>query len=389
MYNLFLPLLLILTVALPAQSDGTILLTNPSFEDMPRVAAAPKGWFDCGFPGESAVDIQPDPMRLFKVDKPAQDGYTYLGMVTRDNDTYERVSQRMSAPMKAGQCYEFNIRLARSERYLSKSRLTDNDENYDTPIKLRIRGGFDVCDVGRVIGESPLITSQTWREYRIKLKPQQDYTHLMLEAYYKTPILFPYNGNVLLDNIRPLEPVACDQDLWEEPEIVAATTPETRPTPAPARPPATTPRPNRSTTSPPAAKPSAPVVKLGQTRGELKIGQVFSIENIKFKANSAEIEGESQAALEEIANFLRANTDVVVEIGGHASYRAGPVFATRLSEERAVAVIDYLDSLNIGTSQMLPRGYGKSRPVCITDTPECNERNQRVEVKILKVRESR
>ncbi|THH40666.1 OmpA family protein [Neolewinella litorea] len=387
MYNYFLPLLLLMTGALAAQSDGTIFLTNPSFEDMPRVAAAPRGWTDCGFPGESAVDIQPDPMRLFKVDKPAQDGYTYLGMVTRDNDTYERISQRLSAPLKAGQCYEFNVRLARSERYLSKSRLTDNDENYDTPIKLRIRGGYDICDVGQVIGESPLVTSQTWREYRIKLKPEQDYTHIMLEAYYKTPILFPYNGNVLLDNVQPLAPVACDQDLWESPDAVTEAEPAA---PAPARPSVTPPPTPRRTTTPPApAKPAAPQVKLGQTRGELKIGQVFAIEDIKFKANSAEIEGESQEALEEIAKFLRDNTDVVVEIGGHASYRAGPVFAARLSEERAVAVIDYLNDLEIGPAQMLPRGYGKSRPVCLTDTPECNERNQRVEVKILKVRESR
>ncbi len=385
MHKFLLPILMLLGAALPAQTDGTIYLTNPSFEDMPRVGSAPKGWADCGFPGESAVDIQPDPMRLFKVDKPAQHQYTYLGMVTRDNDTWERVNQRMSEPMKAGQCYEFSIRLARSERYLSKSRVSNTDENYDTPIRLRIRGGYEICDVGEVIGQSPLITSRSWQEYRIKLQPQEDFTHIMLEAYYKTPIFFPYNGNILLDNIQPITPVDCDQDLWSEPEIVAeqAEDPVAAQDPV-SRAPTRTPPPARAT-----PEPAQPQVRLGKTSGELKIGQVFSIENIKFRANSAEIEDDSKDALEEIASFLRGNEDVVVEIGGHASYQAGTLFANNISEERAVAVINYLDSLHIDGTRMLPRGYGRSRPVCIEDTPACNERNQRVEVKILRIRPSR
>ncbi|WP_116126648.1 OmpA family protein [Lewinella sp. IMCC34183] len=387
MHNFFLTILTILSAALVAQTEGTILLTNPSFEDMPRVGAVPKGWSDCGFPGETPVDIQPDPLRTFKVEKQAQHQYTYLGMVTRDNDTWERVSQRMSGPMVAGQCYEFSVRLARSERYLSRSRVTDSDDNYDTPILLRVRGSYGICDEGEVLGQSPLVTSQTWREYRIKLEPQEPYTHIMLEAYYKTPIFFPYNGNILLDNVQPLTPVACDQDLWEEtPEVVTEAevpAPAAEPTTPPARETARNPAPA------PAPKPAAPRVRLGQTAGELKIGQIFSIENIRFRANSAEIEEDSKEALEEIADFLRSNTDVVVEIGGHASYQAGAVFAKSISEERAVAVINYLNTLQIDGTRLLPKGYGRNRPVCIENTPECNQRNQRVEVKILRIRSSR
>ncbi|MBB4079819.1 outer membrane protein OmpA-like peptidoglycan-associated protein [Lewinella aquimaris] len=386
----YLSWLLLIGYAVAAQTDGTITLVNPSFEDMPRVGAAPKGWTDCGFPGESAVDIQPDPLREFKVVKPAYHQYTYLGMVTRDNDTHERVGQRMNVAMVAGQCYELRIQLARSELYMSKSRLTDNDENYITPIKLRIRGGFDVCDIGEVMGESPLVSNWNWKEYRIKLKPQRDYTYIVLEAFYRQPILFPYNGNILLDDAKPITVVDCDEDLdapgRDNPgeDALAEEEPDTDDTPGVRPRPAT---PSQSNRRP--QEPKAPVVELGKTRGELKIGQVFEIENITFRANSAELERESEAALTEIADFLRHNTDVVVEIGGHASYRAGPVYASRISQERAIAVIDYLNSLDIGTSQMLPRGYGRSRPVCIEDTEECNQRNQRVEVKILKVRSSR
>jgi outer membrane protein OmpA-like peptidoglycan-associated protein len=389
-------LLLLSALGIEAQEAIAITLTNPSFEDMPRVGAAPVGWDNCGFIGESPVDIQPDPQKEFKVEKPAYHGKTYLGMVTRDNETYERVGQFMSSPMIPGQCYELDIFLARSDTYLSKSRRTDNDANYVTPIRLRVWGGYGRCDPRQLLGESPLITNWHWQDFRIKLEPDQDYTYIVLEAYYKQPILLPYNGNILLDNVRPLRPVACDEDLDALPPPAESTEPvvtqrETPATPTPAGP---TPRPRTRPSQEPSSRqhtntPAAPVVELGKTRGELRIGQVFEMEEISFQANSAVLEAESEAALAEIANFLRANGDVVVEIGGHASYQAGPVYANRISEQRAVAVIDYLEELNIGRGQLLARGYGRSRPLCTEDTDSCNERNQRVEVKILKIRPSR
>ena len=383
MHYLLLPILFLFCAALPAQDNVAIFFTNPSFEDYPRVSEPPRGWADCGFPGESAVDVQPEPHREFDVVKRAFHQNTYLGMVVRDNDTYERVSQVMSNPMVAGQCYELTVHLAKSDVYRSQSRLTETEVNYDTPAKLQIRGGFGTCDLGAIIGKSSVIDNGNWKQYTIKLEPEEPYTHIVLEAYYNTPILFPYNGNVLVDNLQPLRPVACQEnapapdataEVRQEPETEEPATSTTqRPAPRPA----------------PSTQPAAPTVKLGRTEGQLRVGQVFAIEDIKFKANSAELERESEQALEEIANFLLANSDVVVEIGGHASYRAGPVFANRISEERAVAVIEYLNELHVGGTRMTPRGYGRNRPVCIEDTPECNERNQRVEVKIVRMRDSR
>lgn len=78
--------------------EGTIQLTNPSFEDVPRHSRVPRGWYDCGFPGESAPDTQPDP--TFQVNKAAADGETYLGLVVRDNDTWESISQKLTRPVE-------------------------------------------------------------------------------------------------------------------------------------------------------------------------------------------------------------------------------------------------------------------------------------------------
>ena len=388
--------LFLLARGVSAQGDGTIFLRNPSFEDLPQHSRVPVGWTDCGFPGESAPDIHPDPAREWQVTKRPQDGMTYLGMVVRDVDTYERVGQRLGVPFRGGQCYEMRINLARSETYMSQSRKTGLPENFVTPTKLRVWGGNSVCGELQLLGQSPLVSNFKWQEFRLKLTPEADYSHIVLEAYYEQPILFPYNGNLLLDNVSPIKPIDCDKDLsvpdTEEPvteDLIAEATPPVNPedeititqlptprSPSPAPPPPTrTPR-----------APEEPKVKLGKTEAVVKEGAVFQVEDITFVANSAELQEDSEAALQEIVGFLRANEGVVVEIGGHASYKASPQFAMEISEARAQEVVNYLREHSIGVGRMLPQGYGKARPVCTEDSQDCNRRNQRVEVKILKLK---
>ncbi|MEM9931279.1 MAG: OmpA family protein [Bacteroidota bacterium] len=391
---LFLLCVVFSSLHLNAQlQDGLIFLRNPSFEDMPRNSSPPRGWTNCGAPGETPPDVHPDPEFLFKVGMAAQHENTFLGMVTRDTETFESVGQQLTTPFKAGQCYRFDIQLARSRVYLSMSRVTRQPTNYVKPIKLRIFGGYSTCDRAQLLGESGLIRNFSWQGYRIKLSPEEAFTHIVLEAYYEQPTLVPYNGNVLLDNAQPLRPIDCDDEaamlvdnfplagdvVPKNPEDTIVTT--------------FVPPPHDPGKKPDAPKvkvePKEPTVRLGQTEAILKEGQVFSIENISFQANSAVLEAESAEALEEIVGFMQQNRNVIVEIGGHANRMAGYSTAARLSENRAKSVVTYLKSRKIGFERLLPKGYGKSRPVCMESTPDCNRRNQRVEVKILKVKETK
>ncbi|NJC25977.1 OmpA family protein [Neolewinella antarctica] len=386
----FTALLLLVCSLVQAQDSSEILLRNPSFEDMPRNSAAPRGWTDCGFPGESAPDVHPDPRFEFRVAKQAQHGLTYLGMVTRDNETYESVGQQLSSPVVAGQCYELNIQMARSEIYLSRSQRTKLQSNYVTPAVLRVYGGYSVCQRGEKIGQSDIVENYDWREFRVKLSPTEAYTYITFEVYYKPQTMLPYNGNILLDNTQALKPIDCDKDLSvpdapidAEPAITLVDPDEDIMTQPIVR--RDLPSPRKPVSTPPAAEPEEPQVKLGTTTASLKEGAIFRIENITFKANSAEIESESEEALEEIIGFLRDNDNVIIEVGGHASYKASSGYANTLSGQRARSVIEYLQEHRIPVNRMFPRGYGNTRPVCRSEDAECNARNQRVEVKILKL----
>ncbi|NJK83344.1 MAG: hypothetical protein HC912_05515 [Saprospiraceae bacterium] len=132
-------MLVAVSLSLNAQSATVIELTNSSFEDFPRISKPPRGWYDCGFNNESPPDVHPVlDGGEFRVMNDPQDKETYLGLVVRDNDTWESVAQRLIIPLKAGKCYTFSIYVARSITYESQSRVTGERANYATPARLRI-----------------------------------------------------------------------------------------------------------------------------------------------------------------------------------------------------------------------------------------------------------
>lgn len=193
---------------LNAQNEKqAIVLKNPSFEE-PSLAGivggkGPQGWQDCGKPGESAPDIQPG---FFGVTKAAKHGYTYLGMVVRDNDTWEAISQRLSRPLEVNKRYEMTLDLCNSDEYISQSRLTAQAVNYSVPVKLRFYGGNDDCTRQELLYETPTIMNKDWLTFRITLQPKKaKYNYLLMEAYYQTDVIFPYNGNILIDNLSPIQ----------------------------------------------------------------------------------------------------------------------------------------------------------------------------------------
>ena len=186
---------------------SVLLLQNPSFEDEPGFSRTPRGWFYCGEMGETPPDIHP--LDLFGVVHKAQQGRTYIGMVVRDNGTWEGVSQWLSMPLEAGQCYEFSLYAARSPQYESLSRKTWQLTNFDHPVVVRIWGGNLNCEKAELLVTSPLIGSADWQLYTFQFQPATNYNRMVIEAYYETDTAF-YCGNVLLDHASPILPIDCE-----------------------------------------------------------------------------------------------------------------------------------------------------------------------------------
>lgn len=397
MRSVLIVIIVMCAMGINAQFD-TISLRNPSFEDTPRRGGwynsafesqknNIKGWFDCGilnFKDETAPDIHPS--NFWSNTKQPSHGDTYLGLVTRDNDTYESVSQELRSPMKAGQCYSFSVDLSKSERYLSRSRLKEEDDreyNYTTPIVFRVWGGYGHCGTVELLAESAPVKNSPWKTYQFKLSPKSNYKYITFEAYYKVPVILPYNGHILVDNCSDIIQINCDDEFVveeDEPENVLPPhkriKKETK----------ANNKPQKSKKADETVVDSKPAKKImNLDRSTIKKGQTIEIQNLYFKADVDSINSESYVVLDEVYEFLKENTDIVVEIGGHTNGTPSHKYCDKLSTDRAKVVAEYLINKGIPEERLTYKGYGKRRSIASNLTKEGRKKNQRVEIKILSI----
>jgi outer membrane protein OmpA-like peptidoglycan-associated protein len=392
---LALVFLLLLMQSSAYSQEKIVYLTNGSFEDVPRRGVDSRnsilGWFDCGqsnFPGESPPDIHPTPDTAWEVTKSAIEGNTYLGMVVRENHSWESVSQAVSSTIEGGQCYEFSVYLSQSKIYLSRTSWNDHLESFTKPIVLRIWGGNSFCQKQELLGESPIIENEDWRKFNFRFEPKMDHRYITLEAFYKTPALFLYNGNVLVDKASDIYMVPCEQekfivDTERQQPIIEKVEPDVPPKSFPSE--KVTGDEEVTILEIPDEEPKKVKILSELERDKLQKGQTIRLKQLYFNADSSKISAESYDVLEELSEFLSTNKDVVIEIGGHTNTIPPHAYCDRLSEERAKAVTDYLKAQGIPESQLEYKGYGKRDPLSINDkyNKEERRRNQRVEIKIL------
>lgn len=170
-------------------SAQPIFLNNASFEDDAQDATVPSGWFGCEL--GSTPDILPGQWGVYQ---PAEEGDTYLGLITREDGTWESIGQRLTTPLKKGDCYALTLFLSHSNNY----------ETYNGELRLRIYGGARKCQKAQKLYESPLIRQSRWEEYQVEFFAKQDIHYLVFEAYHVHQGR-AFRGNILIDGISPIE----------------------------------------------------------------------------------------------------------------------------------------------------------------------------------------
>ena len=109
----------------------------------------------------------------------------------------------------------------------------------------------------------------------------------------------------------------------------------------------------------------------------------FTIENLLFEYNSAEIYAESYPILNKLVDYLLNHQDDRFEIGGHTDAIGTDADNLVLSQNRANAVRDYLIAHGVPEEQITAVGYGESVPVADNDSDEGRAKNRRTELKKL------
>lgn len=105
---------------------------------------------------------------------------------------------------------------------------------------------------------------------------------------------------------------------------------------------------------------------------------------IDFASGSSTVVPQMYGDLNKLADFLIDHPDVTLKIAGHTDSDGNEEFNQKLSQHRAIAIMEYLVAFaNVSAKQVEAIGYGSSRPIVDEKTEEDKKLNRRVEFELI------
>jgi OOP family OmpA-OmpF porin len=112
------------------------------------------------------------------------------------------------------------------------------------------------------------------------------------------------------------------------------------------------------------------------------VGCAYKLRGVDFAFDSAELGGDAEAILDEVAERLTNESfqDVTITIEGHTDSRGDEAYNRDLSQRRAQAAGDYLAAKGVAEDRITVIGRGESSPLATNDTEEGRAQNRRVTI---------
>jgi OOP family OmpA-OmpF porin len=105
------------------------------------------------------------------------------------------------------------------------------------------------------------------------------------------------------------------------------------------------------------------------------------IDNVEFDFNKAGIKSEFVNTLVEIADVMKANSNITTQIQGHTDNIGTEKYNMKLGEKRAMAARQFLIDQGIAADRISTESFGYSRPAATNSTEWGRDRNRRDEFK--------
>lgn len=121
---------------------------------------------------------------------------------------------------------------------------------------------------------------------------------------------------------------------------------------------------------------------------ELKVGEVYKIDNIYYDYDKATIRADAKPSLNGLIDLLGQYPEMKIQVNSHTDCRGSDSYNMNLSKARANSVIKYLQQRGISRSRLKFKGYGETMPVetcdkCDDCTEDQHQRNRRTEFQII------
>jgi outer membrane protein OmpA-like peptidoglycan-associated protein len=109
-------------------------------------------------------------------------------------------------------------------------------------------------------------------------------------------------------------------------------------------------------------------------------GAAYTLNNLYYRSNSAELEGRSKIVLEEFASYLKENPHVKIEIHGHTDNVGDAKTNLGLSTDRALTVYETLEKFGVAKTQLIAyKGFGATKPIADNASENGRSKNRRTE----------
>jgi len=116
---------------------------------------------------------------------------------------------------------------------------------------------------------------------------------------------------------------------------------------------------------------------------ELYPGDKFMLRDLQFEFNSSALTEDSYSGIQILADFLKRNPELKVELAGHTDDIGNEKYNLQLSTDRANVVREALIAKGIDASRLTAKGYGTSKPLYPNDSDEHRAMNRRTEMIII------
>jgi OOP family OmpA-OmpF porin len=104
------------------------------------------------------------------------------------------------------------------------------------------------------------------------------------------------------------------------------------------------------------------------------------LKGVNFETNSAKLMPASTSILDGVAATIERCHCSRVEIRGYTDSVGNPEYNKKLSERRAIAVKDYLESHGVAPGILTAQGFGEENPIATNKTAAGRAENRRVTV---------
>jgi outer membrane protein OmpA-like peptidoglycan-associated protein len=113
-----------------------------------------------------------------------------------------------------------------------------------------------------------------------------------------------------------------------------------------------------------------------------RVGEGIIVEfnsNVLFGFDESNLSADAKISLDKLVKVLNSYADTDIEVQGHTDSKGSEKYNQALSERRATAVTDYLDSKGISAGRLTIKGFGETAPKYENNTADGRTGNRRVE----------